>query len=227
MLASNTAILDRIASISQGTEQILRIASPASFAALHIATAYRAIRADFPDNILDIEEIDDEMTLKMIRAGEIDFGISSVFVPSPGLRFEALHQDGACVVMANENPLAGTDTVTADELLSQPIIRFPIGTTSNDWLSQIAEEVGREPMIVAEVRQLLTGFQMVRQNLGVAVVPDEAAQACALPGLSVVRMANENLVRTLGMITSDDHIATDFEMAILQHLRSSCRVKPI
>lgn len=221
LMSSNGAILDQLNSLSQGTSQILRVASPASFAALHIAPAFQQVRARFPGHVLDVSEIDDDVAFNMIRSGDIDFGISSVFVPSPGLSFEPLHQDGACVVVSAENDLARVPAISDEALLSQPIVRFPIGTTSDQWLSIILERNQARPMVVAEVRQLLTGLQMVRLNLGVALMPEDAARACSLPGLVIVPLADRRMTRTLGLVRSDAHHPTALETALLDVLASA------
>ena len=224
LLSSNGAILDQLASLGQGTEQILRIASPASFAALFVAPTFQAMRVRFPKHILDISEIDNEESLDLVRQGDIDFAITSVFIASPGLKFEALHQDSACVVMSAENPLATNTDLTDEEILAQPMIRFPSGTTSHDWLTVLAQRSGVEPNTIAEVRQLVTGFQMIRQNLGVAVVPEGAAQACTLPGIVAIPLRDRTFVRTLGSVTSEIQHPTEFQNALLIGLRSRTRI---
>ncbi len=185
-LSSNGAILDQLASLGRGTEQILRIASPESYAALFVVPAFQVVRESFPNHILDISEIDDEESFRLVRDGDIDFGITSVFAPSPGLHFEALHQDFACVVMSELNALAKETEIGSEAVLSQPIIRFPSGTTSHDWLSAIRKRTGIEPDTIAEVRQLVTVFQIIRRNLGVTVVPQDAARVCELPGVVAI-----------------------------------------
>lgn len=219
LLTSNGTILDQLASLGQGTEQILRIASPASFAALFLTPVFQSARDRFPNHTLEISEIDNEESLHLVRDGDIDFAISSVFIASPGLRFEALHQDRACVVMAEANPLANKTDLSDREILSQPMVRFPSGTTSHDWLAIIAERAGVEPNTIAEVRQLVTGFQMVRQNLGVAVVPQGAATACDLTGLVSIPLRDQTLIRTLGIVTSEIHYPTEFQSEIIDGLR--------
>ena len=218
-LSSNGAILDQLASLGQGAEQILRIASPASYAALFVVPAFQAVRERFPNHILDISEIDDEESFRLVRDGDMDFGITSVFVPSPGLHFEALHQDFACVVMSELNALATKTEIDDDTIVAQPMIRFPSGTTSHNWLSAVSERTGVEPKTIAEVRQLVTGFQMIRQNLGVALVPEGAAKVCDLPGLVTVPLSDRSLIRTLGIVTNDSHHPTNFERALVDRLR--------
>lgn len=218
-LSSNGAILDQLASLGQGAEQILRIASPASYAALFVVPAFQAVRERFPNHILDISEIDDEESFRLVRDGDMDFGITSVFVPSPGLHFEALHQDFACVVMSELNALATKTEIDDDTIVAQQMIRFPSGTTSHNWLSAVSERTGVEPKTIAEVRQLVTGFQMIRQNLGVALVPEGAAKVCDLPGLVTVPLSDRSLIRTLGIVTNDSHHPTNFERALVDRLR--------
>ncbi len=219
-LSSNGAILDQLASLGQGTEQILRIASPASYAALFVVPAFQVVRESFPNHALNISEIDDEECFRLVRDGDIDFGITSVFIPSSGLHFETLHQDFACVVMSELNSLAKDAEIADDMIVTQPMIRFPSGTTSHDWLTTITERTGVEPKTIAEVRQLVTGFQMIRQNLGIAVVPEGAAKACKLPGLVTIPLVDRTLIRTLGIVTSDTHHPTNFESALVDCLRN-------
>lgn len=224
LVSGNEAILDQLASLNHGTKQILRIASVASFTAMFIGPAFRAARPSFPNHVLDVLEIDGEETFRLLRANEIDFGISSVFVPSPGLNFEPLCQDGACVVLSASHPLAGKAELRDDEVLAEPFIRFPAGTTSGNWLAMMAERSGLSPRSVVEVRQLMTGCQLAQQNLGITVVPEIATRSCPLPGLAVVPLRDPLPLRRLGAVTSESHQPSEFESYILAQLRRICSV---
>ncbi|TPI60429.1 LysR family transcriptional regulator [Mesorhizobium sp. B3-1-3] len=219
LVAGNEAIVDQLASLSLGTEQILRVASVASFAAMFIGPAFHALRPRFPNHVLDIVEIDSEETFQLVRSNEIDFGISSVFVPSPGLLFELLCQDGACVVLSTSHPLAARSELADEEVLAEPFIRFPSGTTSGNWLAMMSERSGLQPRTVVEVRQLMTGCQLAQQNIGLTVVPEIAARSCPLPGLAVVPLRDGLPPRKLGVVTSEFHQPSQFENAVLSKLR--------
>ena len=121
--------------------------------------------------------------------------------------------------MSVANPLANKVAPSGRDVLSQPMIQFPSGTNSHDWLAIISERSGYEPNTIAEVRQLVTGFQMVRQNLGVAAVPRGAAEACDLPGLVAIPLTDRTLIRTLGIVTSEVHHPTEFRHEIISCLR--------
>lgn len=120
--------------------------------------------------------------------------------------------------MSVANPLANKVAPSGRDVLSQPMIRFPSGTNSHDWLAIIAERSGCEPNTIAEVRQLVTGFQMVRQNLGVAAVPRGAAEACDLSGLVAIPLTDRTLIRTLGIVTSEIHHPTELQHEIINGL---------
>ncbi len=219
LLASNLAVFDHLQSITQGTSQILRVAAPASVVALYLGPAFRSLRPAFPHHVLDISEIDDEEAFALIRSGDIDLGFSSVFVPSPGLRFEPMIHDGACVAVADPGPLAARGGIAPDELLAHPIVRFPIGTTSNDWLCAVAEAAGRAPQVVCEVRQLVSGLRLVALGLGIAIVPQGAARACNLPGIATLALDGLPLRRTIGLVASEHHHPTAFERLLVAAVR--------
>lgn len=226
LVASNVAIVDQLQSIAEGSERIVRVAAPASTAALFLAPAFKALRDDFPGHILDVCEIDDEEAFAQIRSRDIDFGFSSVFVPAPGLAFEPMIRDGACIAVAADGPLAGRRGLSPEGLLAWPVVRFPVGTTSNDWLQAVAEAAGRTPRVVCEVRQLVTGLQMVAQGLGVAVLPEASFHACRLPGLVALALEGLELQRTIGLVMRDDHHPTAFESALIDRVRALARPSP-
>jgi DNA-binding transcriptional LysR family regulator len=91
----------------------------------------------------------------------------------------------------------------------------------------MTERTGIEPDTIAEVRQLVTVFQMIRRNPGVAVVPQDAARVCERPGLIAVPLIDRTLIRTLGIVTSDFHHPTEFESALVDSLRKSSGVFPV
>jgi hypothetical protein len=53
-----------------------------------------------------------------------------------------------------------------------------------------------------EVLEKKKVFQMIHRNMGVAVVPQDAARVCELPGLIAVPLIDRRLIRTLGIVTS-------------------------
>lgn len=224
LLASNGAILDQLASLGTGTEQILRIASPASYASQNIARAFQDTRAAFPSHIMDITELDDEESIQLVMNGDIDFAITSVYFPAPGVHFEPLLRDAACVVMPADSPLAGLERLRDEDVLSQPIVRFPSGTTSHGWLTTLSKRSGLVPQIAAEVRQLFTGLQMIRQGLGIAILAEGSARLWEDPALVMRPLSDAGLMRTLGIVRSDAHHPTAFESALVDNLRGQSSV---
>lgn len=223
LVAENETIIGQLALLGHGTTQILRIASVASFAAMFIGPAFHKVRSRFPDHVLDILEIDGEETFRLLRSGEIDIGISSVFVPSPGLSFELLCEDAACVMLAASHPLAERADLSDEEVLGQALIRFPSGTTSGNWLATIAERAGLQPHSSIEVRQLLTGCHLAQQGVGIAVVPEIGARSCPFAGLVTVQLRDALPPRRLGLVTSDEHLPSEFETRLLDEIRAMLR----
>lgn len=215
LVADNETIIRQLALLNQGAKQILRMASVASFAAMFVGPAYQAVRPEFPDHVLDILEIDGEETFRLLRSGEIDIGISSVFVPSPGLRFERLCEDAACVVLSANHPLAGRTELSDEEVLAQPVVRFPSGTTSGNWLAAIAERAGQQPRAIIEVRQLLTGCHLAQQGLAIAVVPEIGARSCPFAGLVTIPLREPLSPRRLGLVSREEHQPSQFEVRLL------------
>ncbi len=220
LINSHKTLLDQTHSLSQGTTNIVRLASPASFAALYIAPSFSSLLPRYPNHVLDISEIDDQDAFDFIRSGEVDFGFSGIFVPSPGLSFEKLVMDSACGVVSTESPLAQKSSITIDDLLACPFIRFPIGTTANNWLTSLIDGKEHKLNAICEVRQLVTGLQMVAQNIGVTLLPKDAIRACELPGIRALPLEGTSLQRVTGLVHRQTDHLSEFATALIAMIRA-------
>ncbi|SME89229.1 DNA-binding transcriptional regulator, LysR family [Tistlia consotensis] len=221
LLDGHAALLDQLRSLGRGTAEILRVASPASFAALFLAPAFAALRPRFPAQVLDVREIDDAEAFERLRSGRVDLAVTGIWTPTRGLVFEPLCRDRACVVLPAGHPLAGHAEPSIDEVIAYPFVRSPIGTASDSLVATALGGRFAELQVTCEARQLVTALAMVAAGLGLTVLPELSVLACRMEGIVLRPLAGAGLSRVTGLVTTEDFRPSRFVAALLAALRAA------
>lgn len=107
-----------------------------------------------------------------LQKGEVDLVVSSDPVDLADVRFEALFDYEAVLVMAAGHPLSKKTFIEPADLAGQTLITYPVQRQRLDVFRHFLQPAGVEP---AELRQAeLTGviLMLVASNRGVAMLPD-------------------------------------------------------
>jgi DNA-binding transcriptional LysR family regulator len=198
------------AGLAKGT---LRIASVTSSATRLLPDRLRTFRTRYPGiDIVLLEGTDDEVC-DWVHAGVADLGLSAA--AAPDLHGEAVLRDEFVAVLPHRHPLARAGALTLAVLSKQPFIMS--GAGCEPMIRGFFAEAGCTPRIVFTVRDMATLFEMVRQRLGVTIVP-----SLSLPDsrahLRVVPLS-PRCSRTLLAVTRADQTRLPAVEAFLRDLR--------
>ena len=133
-------------------------------------------------------EVTDNEVNTLLDAGLIDFGV--VLNPHPGRNATVLGRDNWLAVLPVQHALAQRPahaTVTLEELLAQPFVLATGGCTAN------ARSLGADAGLTlsdirVEVREWSSAFSLVREGVGVTLVPEMTLPA-QRQGLRVMPLA--------------------------------------
>lgn len=109
---------------------------------------------------------------------------------------ELLHRQPVLVVLADTNPLSSSASLSASDIVNQPIVGYPKHARPilHEALWSGFLKIGAQPNIVCEIIDKSTMLQFVAQGLGIALAP-AWVRNIAPPGVSFVPFEPcENLI---------------------------------
>lgn len=144
----------------------------------YLPEALGAFLAAHPHVDVDIEERLSHDIVRAVAEGLTDLGIASDSVDAGTLEVLPFRLDRLVVVTAPDHPLAQAEAVPFADTLDYPYIGLDDGSALQEFLAGHAATAGRRIAYRVRVRGFDAICRMVEQNVGIAVIPDVAAQRC-------------------------------------------------
>jgi len=176
LLAHMERLESRIHGASGETVGTVRLAT--------FATAYRGIvvgalgrlRAVAPDVTLRPDEIDPWDAVDAVAAGTHDVALVHNWEPLPlaipdHLEVRDLGRDRADVLVHQDHPLAGRDSIGVADVLDEEWASVAPGSICHQWLQKMYFDVGRAPRIAHVALEFATHVALVAQGEAIALVP--------------------------------------------------------
>jgi DNA-binding transcriptional LysR family regulator len=120
-------------------------------------------------------------------------------------------------VVSPEHPLAGRDSITLGALRDSPMVALTSSSRQRSNLEAACRAAGFAPQIVAETSDLGVTVELIRQQIGVAILPQSAlAGADAVVQLTLTRPKLERRI-LLAWPTGTSPPAVRAFLALAQH----------
>lgn len=150
----------------------------------------------YPGVEVEVHAEDSRKVYKLVVAGEVDFGVSSLQKPDPNISFSPLLEDRFGLLCRADHPLAKSGRpVSWDCLHDQPVL----GHLAHQLLADTPVwQYVAQPRI--QLSNLPTLFSLVEHALGVTPIP---ALACPvnLRGLAFLPLVKPIKTRTIGLLS--------------------------
>jgi DNA-binding transcriptional LysR family regulator len=146
----------------------LRIGTVVSAATHLLPNALRLFRTRYPNVRVTLMEGSDEEVRDWTEGGAVDVGLTAE--QSVGLDGEIIEQDAFLVVASSRHHRALKANVSVRDIVEQPFIMS--GAGCEPAIRAIFAEKKCEPHVLFTVRDMTTLFEMVRQGLGLTIVPE-------------------------------------------------------
>jgi len=134
-----------------------------------------------------------------VRAGEVDFGIGVRARLSHGLAFVPVLNDRLCAFVPLGHPLARQRRVTLAQLAEQPMILTGRDSSVREQVDTLFDEQRLTMLAGMEANYMSTVLALVRQGLGISVLPESAADS--LEGLKRISIDHPGVNREIGLIS--------------------------
>lgn len=148
----------------------VRIASVASAAARLLPASIRAFQRQYPKIEIVLVEGTDQEVRDWVLAGIVEIGFAAV--PQKGLTSRKIASDEVFLVAPKAHRLAGRSSVLLADIEDEPFLMSQAGC--EPMIRSLFRSAGIGPRVVLEVRDVSTLLALVREGVGVSLVPELA-----------------------------------------------------
>lgn len=211
LLASVTRILDDVDALAgPGPETAAPVTGKVHAAAATQAFVYlfaplfQSFMRAYPGIVLTFRTTaSTDQTIADILDGAVDVGFASRPVFAPSLQVTPLFEDELVLVSTPDQPVAGAPQMAAADVASQRVILFERGASIRAATDAFFAGAGVAPEAVLESNDTFFIKLMVRQGVGVSLLPAWAVREEVESGaLAAARIEDAALRRVVQMVTT-------------------------
>ena len=179
----------------------IAVAVMPSFAASLMPKVLMYYRQKNPNISIEIHDVLTDTVVEMVRAGNIEMGISFEPENTQDLNFQALFNDRFIAVMHHNCSLKNEKELTWKQLLECDFITLQKPSSVRHLIESTLSKEGMELHVAFDAHHLATVGKMVSQGLGVAVVPALCEAQMREQGAICLPISAPIISRHVGIIT--------------------------
>ncbi|WP_231602406.1 LysR substrate-binding domain-containing protein [Herbaspirillum chlorophenolicum] len=170
---------DELGQYAQGLKGHIRLLCNTSAMTEFLPEVLASFLARHPHTDIELEEKLSYEVVQAVVDGVADVGIIADSTDSGPLQTFPFRQDHLVAVLAKKHPLAKRKSVAFGELLGEDFVGLSGDSALQQHLSGHATRAGKRLQYRVRLRSFDGICRMVEQLVGVAVIPETAAYACA------------------------------------------------
>lgn len=184
MLARAEAIRQEAAAARGLQAGKLRLGSFPSISARFLPGALRLFRQSYPKIELVLLEGTDQEVRAWIEARMVDIGV--VTLPTEGVDVTPIAHDELLVVVPQTHPPRKKSSVRIESLAREPFIWSTGGC--GPLIKALFDKAQVVPQIQLEVREMTAILAMVREGMGISIIPEMALPTQLPPGIKTLHL---------------------------------------
>jgi LysR family carnitine catabolism transcriptional activator len=145
------------------------VAAMPSLSARALPPIFTQLRMDEPGLSVSLIDALPEQCLAMVRAGQVDFALTTLGAPSAEFLCELLCTDQFHLVCRSDHELAQRESIDVRELVDFPFVHFSHATRLREQID--AAVYPRQMNAVLEIERLEAVRGMVESGAGISLVP--------------------------------------------------------
>ncbi|CAI6085611.1 LysR family transcriptional regulator [Cohnella sp. JJ-181] len=218
-LSMSQDLLDTLNEGKQLQRGELLLGLPPVIGASFFARIIAGFRAEYPGVQLRLVEEGGKIVEQLLSESKLDLGI--VVLPVDEEEFESftLTERRLSLVLNASHPLASSASVRISELREEPFIMFKRGFSLYDRVREACIQEGFEPKIAYESSQWDFMTEMVGAGLGVALLPDTAAQKIRSESVAVIPVTRPAIRWDIAAIWPRDRYLSHAARGWIQFMR--------
>lgn len=198
---------------------VVTIAALPSLCVSTLPPLLKQFREQFPGVEIRLRDVVAQRIDTLVRDAEVDFGLGVRARMGHGLEFQVVMEDRLCLFIPADHPLAGRRSVTLAELTTQPIILTGRDSSVRELVEQLFADA-RLPLLPGlEANYMSTVLALVRQGLGVSLLPESADDG--RDDLVKIKVDHPGVTRAIGLITRTGQAMAPAALKFIETLRSA------
>lgn len=172
-----------------------------------------------PDTRIDLIEAFSFDIPRMVSNGDADIGIYHARSPSPGVHSLPYRTDRVGLVVPRGHPLEARGALHLEEALDYDFLGYFPRHTFDAFLALVSGTISRPLTVKTQVSNFEARCRMVREGLGLAVVPEGIARNyLQMMGLSLLTLKDDWAERTFHVCVRDRDSLPSGVARLLDHL---------
>lgn len=131
---------------------------------------------DYPEVDLQVEERPSQEILRAVQAGDIDIGVLDGNLPLEGIVSLPFRHDRLVLFVPADHALAARAHCLFREALGYPFVGMPTERAMQRFVEEMATLLGKPLTVRVRAPSFFAIAQLVAQKVGLAVLPEAAAQ---------------------------------------------------
>ncbi|WP_417565040.1 LysR substrate-binding domain-containing protein [Marinobacter sp.] len=194
LIKQHDRLANELQHMAEGHQGRVTLATVPSVAGRLMPEFLAAFVAEHPDININLHDENAEFVCRLVASGEVDLGISSMWVQDESLAFHLLFEDNVGVVMRRDHPLANRNSLKWQELSEERFIAN--GTSRLLEHTPAASLVDNNDFFISNMISLLA---MLEAGSGITTLP-RLAFPVGNDKLCFIPLSEPKLVRQIGII---------------------------
>jgi len=167
-----------------------------------IPPALRALRVEHPTLRVRVVEAHNDELISMVRTNQIEFALATVLAPAADLAFHPLISDSFFAVFPAGHELAARPNLRWRDLVPYDLILLSQGSSARAQFDLAVKAEAAAPAASSryDVTHMSTAAGLVRQGLGITLLPRLALPELNLSGLLSKPLDDASARRTIGVL---------------------------
>jgi len=159
------------------------------------------IKRQHPEIDLKLVTGSSERCIQHLRAGTGDMALLTLPVDHPDMVAVPVMQEELMIVTAAKHPLSRKRKILPQDLVGQPFVLFESGSNTRRAIDEFFLTARIEPQIVMETENVEILKALVRNGIGITIIPYQAVARDVTSGqMFCARIEGRSLVRETGWI---------------------------
>jgi DNA-binding transcriptional LysR family regulator len=200
LLRDFDSVAESARQLAAGISGVVHVAALPSISSNLMPAAIAALRQDHPGIVVRLRDAVAQRVLAMVRADEVDFGIGGFDRVDPGMEVTPFFTDRLDAVFRADHPYAKKRRLSIADLAASDLI---VMDTQSSVRALLDEAFVASRLILApayEVTFMSTAVGMVKEGLGVALLPNSALDLALASGLTTRPVAFGGFKRSIGIV---------------------------
>lgn len=179
--------------------------------------------AKFPQASITVVEEVTARLMDRLRASLVDLAIMAYPTRANDLKFFPLCSERLFAILPKDHRLSKRRNVLLEELREDPFLLLRDDHCFRETAMEMCKRARLSPRIVFETGQFSSILGMVGAGMGISIIPEMAVERRC--DCSFVLIADENALRTVGVVTLKGRFLSRVQQTFLEHLRSQSEAK--